>query len=247
MQVKTHPKTYVPKTDGLWCKLGMSFGFAGTWKIVWKTNARHPVDAQRIIMNRFRLGFGVGLALAGASAYATDLNLAATADDAFTAFVSTSANSVGGSFASGNSWSTTFTGSTTLTPGVTNYLHIDAFDVAGAPSMFIAELGLSDADFWFDNNTQSALTGDAAWTASTVGFGGTATTIDNLGANGSSPWGSRSGISSSASFIWTPGTVADHRYFTLRINTSSVPEPASLAVIGFGAAILLRRRKSSKA
>lgn len=196
-------------------------------------------------MTIFRFGFVLGLSALTVSAFATDLSMSATADDAFVAYVSTSANSVGGSFLSGNSWGSTFSGTTTLTPGVTNYLHVDAFDVAGAPSMFIAQLGLSDASFWFDNNSQSALTGDAGWTASTVSFGGTPIGIDILGPNGSSPWGSRAGIDANADFVWTQGAVSDHRFFTLKINTSSVPEPASILSIGLGLAVLIRRRKAS--
>lgn len=191
-------------------------------------------------MNFIRMTLGFGLALAGTSAYATDLTLAGTADDAFNAYLSTSDSTAGTLFASGNSWGTTYTGSITLTPGTTYYLHIDAFDVAGAPSMFIGELGLTDSAFWFDNGGQSSVTGDTNWSASTVGFGGTTTTITDLGPNGTSPWGSRSGISSNAHYIWTPGDVSEHRYFTVKVN--SVPEPMTLAVVSFGAMALLRRR-----
>lgn len=198
-------------------------------------------------MNTIRFVFGAVLSTAAVSAYATDLSFAGTADDGFIAYVSTSSNSVGASFLSGVSWSTTFTGNVTLTPGVTNYLHIDAFDTAGAPSMFIAELNLSDANFFFDNATQTALTGDAGWTVSLAGFGGTPSVITDLGPNGTSPWGTRPGIASGASYLWTTdGAVTDHRFFTIAINTTTVPEPASIAAVLGGALVLLRRRKVTR-
>ncbi|MBI1333011.1 MAG: hypothetical protein GC165_09035 [Armatimonadetes bacterium] len=190
-------------------------------------------------MNRIVLSGGVILAASMASA--TDLNFSGSADDAFVAYVSTNPNVTGTSFVSGSSWGVTYTGNFTLTPGTTNYLHIDAFDVAGAPSMLIAQLGLSDSSFWFDDMTQSALSGDSNWSASLVGFGGATTPIIDEGVNGTSPWGSRPNIDPNAHFVWTDGNVSDHRYFTVQINT--VPEPAELTVLGLGILPFLRLRK----
>ncbi len=195
-------------------------------------------------MNFIRMTFGFGLALMGASAFATDLSFAGTADDAFNAYLSTSDSSTGTLFASGNSWGTTYTGNVTLNPGTTYYVHIDAFDVAGAPSMFVGQLGLSDNAFWFDDNSQFSVTGDSNWSASVVGFGGAGTTISDLGPNGTSPWGTRSGVSANAHFIWTPDAVSDHRYFTVKVNT--VPEPMTLAAVGVGCVALLRRRRANR-
>lgn len=197
-------------------------------------------------MNISKFGFVIGMTLLGGSVFATDLSFSGTADDAFVAYVSTSPTSVGSSFVNGGSWGTTFTGSATLTPGVVNYLHVDAFDVAGAPSMFIAESGLSNTDFAFGNGTQSALTGDSGWGLSLVSFGGTSTSITNLGPNGTSPWGMRGGISANASYLWSAGPVSDHRYFTIAINPTAVPEPASMAAIATGLAIFLKRKRARK-
>jgi hypothetical protein len=135
----------------------------------------------------------------------------------------------------------------TLTPGVTNYLNIFARDAFGAPSMLIGQASLSDSDFFFPDGTQAILTSatDGNWTASIVGFGGTAATLLDLGANGSGPWGTQSAVSSSARRIWTDGTVSDLRYFQVAITP--VPEPGTFALIGAaGLAAWSKSRKRRK-
>lgn len=195
-------------------------------------------------MNYFRVCFGIMTLAGAATGNATVLTFAGTADDAFNAYISTDPYTQGTLFANGTYWGNTYTGSLALTDGVTNYLHVDAWDVGGVPSMFIGQASLSDTSFWFDNNTQFAVSDTTLWSASIVSLGGTTTSITDIGINGAGPWGSRPGIDSSAHFIWTPGDVGTHRYFTLKINT--VPEPASLSAVVLGGIALLRRRKTAR-
>lgn len=190
------------------------------------------------------------LALVG-TIYATDLTLTGLADDFFTASVSTNPNAAGTVFLDQiNTWqSGPVSASITLTPGVTNYLNIAARDVFGAPSMFIGQAGLSDTLFSFADASQFIVTDDSInWTASLSGFGGAAVTINDIGGNGSGPWGFHNLIDPSANRIWTAGPVPDVRYYQAVITP--VPEPAGLVLAGLaGAAAWLRskRRTQSKA
>lgn len=190
-----------------------------------------------------RFLFLAGIVAAGSFASATTLNLAMVADDFFEAYISTSDMVQGTQFAAQTStWQGgAVLGSTTLTAGQTNWLHVRARDVFGAPSMLIGQLGLSDSQFWFDNNSQSLLTDAVDWKVSLTGFGSGYFTPTIIGQNGGGPWGTQSGISMNAMRIWSSQTAGEH-YFSVRINT--VPEPATLSLIGIGLAAIARRRVS---
>ncbi|HRK20396.1 MAG TPA: PEP-CTERM sorting domain-containing protein [Fimbriimonadaceae bacterium] len=191
-----------------------------------------------------RLG-ALALAIAGSSAaYATNLNITLTCDDAFEAFISTNDSVQGTSFLTDdNWWPTTESGSTALTPGMTNYLHIKGWDLYGAVSALIASLSLSDALFEFENGLQTLDTDTTYWGLSTTGWGVNDLTPTDLGANGTGPWGTIGGVNGAARFIWngTGGVTGIDHYFSVKINP--VPEPATLSALALGAAALLRRRR----
>lgn len=197
----------------------------------------------------FNLGalrFGaLALAIVGAGvAQATNLNITLTCDDAFEAFISTNDAVQGTSFLTDdNWWPTTETGSTALTTGVTNYLHIKGWDLFGAVSALIASVSLDDALFEFDNGLQNIDTDTTYWGMSTTGWGINDLTPTDLGANGTGPWGTIPGVNAAARFIWngTGGTVGIDHYFSIKINP--VPEPATISALALGAAALLRRRR----
>lgn len=188
--------------------------------------------------------FLLGLLALGGGASATTLTFTGLADDAFEAYISTNDSVEGTLFlAQTSTWlAGAVTGTVNLIPNVTHYLHIRARDIAGPPSMLIGEALLDDANFWFDNTTNQLLTNTVNWKVSLTGFGSNYFTPVDLGGNGTGPWGNTSGIAPTARRIWsTPNGAGGEHYFTARIST--VPEPATMAILGTGLAILIRRRK----
>lgn len=193
-------------------------------------------------MNNRIWALGAFAGLAAASG-ATNLNITTTCDDAFEAFISTNDAVQGTSFLTDdNWWPSVETGSTALTPNVTNYLHIKGWDIYGASSAMIASLSLSDAGFQFDNGGQTLDTDTVYWGLSTSGWGINDLIPTDYGPNGTGPWGSISGVSASARFLWsaTYGVPGVYHHFSVRITP--VPEPASWMVLGLLAAGLRRRR-----
>lgn len=176
-----------------------------------------------------------------ASVQATSLSFAGSADNAFQAYVSTDPMAVGSAFLTGNNWGTTYSGSTSLTSGVVNYLHVAAQDF-GAPMSFIAEVSLSDTLFEFADGSQNSVTNAGLWTGYLDNFGVNENPIDVIGPNGTGPWGTHSGISANANYIWT--NQRDHTVF-FRIAMNPVPEPGTIAALGAGVALLAFRRRRS--
>jgi hypothetical protein len=171
-----------------------------------------------------------------------------TADNSFDFYISTSDSTLGTLIGSGNDWGTTFSFSPTLADGSSYYLHV-AGNNSGGPGAFIGDFSLSGA-FKFTNGTQSLLSNTTDWSVSPTGFGSGYVTPTDYGANGVVPWGTRSGISSSAHWIWVANSQAAVAYFSTPIiaTASSAPEPATLAAtfVGLGltaGVVAIRRRR----
>jgi len=167
------------------------------------------------------------------------------ADDFYDAYISTNDSVQGTLFGqqTGTWQSGAITSTVALTPGMTNYLHIRARDVFGAPSMILGQASLSDANAWFSNNTQGLLTNTSDWSLSLGGFGSGYFTPTDIGANGTGPWGNNAGISLSARRLWSQQTGGEH-YFSVPIFTA-VPEPSSVLALA-SAGLLLALRKRNK-
>jgi hypothetical protein len=172
---------------------------------------------------------------------ATNITGNIAVDNVWSVYLSTDDSVQGTLIASGGNWGTPTSINAALTPGVTNFLHIVGQN-QGGPSMLIADLGLSDGGFLFANGTGSLLSNAADWQGNLTGFGSFNVTPQDLGPDGTSPWGNFAAIDDSARFIWID-TVNDSltpNYFTVAIRP--VPEPGTMAVLALGGAILLRRR-----
>lgn len=193
------------------------------------------------------------LVAAGCAAHATDLTLVALADDDFIASISTDPLSPGKVFLEQPfKWvmaREAITKKVTLTPGVTNYLNILAWDVYGGVAMLSAQAHLSDSNFFFNDGSQYIVTDvNTNWAASLEGFGGAPIAIEDKGANGSYFWVTTPNLDSAVHRIWTSGERGDMRYFQAAITP--VPEPGTMLLVGAGGGALLarlRKRRQSKA
>ncbi|NUQ68602.1 MAG: hypothetical protein HUU18_10020 [Phycisphaerales bacterium] len=187
-----------------------------------------------MVRNLFAAAAVVGLA--GSALASVTLNAAITADDYFTAFISTSPTLQGVSFLSAENYFINHFGSAVLPEAGTYYLHVIAGD-RGNQRMFIGDFTLDSPDATFLNGTQSLLTNTADWSVSSEG----------LGLNMVQPvvqpsgWGAPGpGISPNASYLWHPQqpTIA---YFSTPITV--VPAPGYLAAGLLGLATLARRSR----
>jgi hypothetical protein len=189
--------------------------------------------------------------LSGAAG-ATTLTAKTNIDNGYQMFLSTDDSLAGTQFGAGENWPTTFTDTATLVAGVTNYLHIFAYDQGGIAGL-LGEFTLSDAGFAFANGLQTLLSGEAGLQVSTTGWSGYGATT-GLGSNGVGPWGYQGAVSPMAQWVWSANAYDDNAvYFTAAITSvappvSAVPLPAGLplmlAALG-GLGMVARRRKAA--
>ena len=198
--------------------------------------------------------------LAAMRAQATTLSGTLTADNAFNAYLSASASTLGTLIATGSDWGKSFSFTNLpLAAGQSYFLNIEAYNAGGGgvnPGAFIGTFTLSDTGFHFANGTLKLETGGTGWTGGFNASGSVPNawsqptgSVVALGPNGSSPWHTRPGIDAGAQWIWpgdaqsSPQTptvwggecancVVDFQTRILASASASVPvpEPASFAV-----------------
>jgi len=184
--------------------------------------------------------------LASASASATILSGGLNVDNGYVAYLSTDDNTQGIQISSGNNWTSTYDfTNVNLNAGQDYFLHVYAYD-QGWIAGFLGEFDLTGNDHTFANGQSNLTTNILDWDVSTTGWNNYAD-ASSLGDNGSWPWGTRSGVSSSAEWIWSDDAYNDNQtYFTTAISASEVPEPGTLSLLGLGIAALgFARRKQS--
>ena len=178
------------------------------------------------------------IAVAASHAGVTTLNASLTADNLFTAYISTDDSLAGTAFASGASWPQTFNGSFDFLDAGTYYLHVAAVD-QGLPAMFIGRFTLSGTDATFANGTQELLTNTTDWRVSSTGFNGVFGAPADLGPNGTSPWNSFPQMTT-AHFIWAPNNPGT-AFFSTTITV--VPTGSSAVLFSAGLLTMMRRRR----
>jgi hypothetical protein len=171
-------------------------------------------------------------ALAGSHAQATSISGIATADNVFYAYITTNPNILGPDLiGSGDNWPSVYSLTTTvLTPGVTNYLEIDAIN-QGGPNAFIGQFSLSDTGFEFANGTQYLTTQAAYWVAGPgAGDGGTWPPLGVPFSFGpaccTGPWGNP-GFDPNAQWIWWTNGDTNEAYFETAITPIGTPLPST--------------------
>lgn len=214
------------------------------------------------------LVFVIALSIAS-SVYADTVNGNFTSDNHYSIYISTddsvAGTPVGNSNVSEDSaypydWGIPESWNITLTPGVTNYLHVYAWDDGGSGAGVLGSFSLNGSNFRFENGTQSIYTTTQDyWKVHVNGFGGTDITsnLTDEGGIGVAPWGNPNGnfnvFDANSRWLWTdyvtstePNDQGAHRYFSVKIN--AVPEPVSTVLFLLGGATLAVRRvyKSKK-
>lgn len=193
-----------------------------------------------------------GAVTAAVATFASDvsaatLNAVILVDNGYTAHISTDDNVQGVQFLAGRDWTTSQAGSVELTEGVTNYLHIKAYDTGG-PAAFLGTFSLTGNGFSFANGLQTLTTGEGFFRQSETGWG-SYSDVTQIGPQG----GSLPTVdvqSPDAIWIWSDDHYNDNAvYFTVAINAvAPVPLPAALplllASLG-GLGLVARRRKAA--
>ena len=197
------------------------------------------------MLSSYRLALAAAMSatlLYAGGARAATLIAHLTADNSFTYSIGTDDLTTGTIVGTGNDWHTTYSFSTTLTPGSIYYIHVAADHFAGVGNIaaLIGSFTLSGPGFVFTNGTQALQTNlidwgvrDVGWKVTKTGVTATYETPISHGANGADPWGLHTGIDPNALNIWSADQCTDcTRYFSAAIvSVSAVPEPSQTLLL----------------
>ncbi|MCK4659874.1 MAG: SUMF1/EgtB/PvdO family nonheme iron enzyme, partial [Phycisphaerae bacterium] len=102
----------------------------------------------------------------------TTFNTTLSADNAFDLYLSTDDSVTGTHVGAGGDWTVNYQLSTSLVPGVINYIHVVAVDW-GSPAGFGGVFDITGSAFTFENGTNHLDTAELSlWSANETGFGG---------------------------------------------------------------------------
>ena len=179
-------------------------------------------------------------------ANATILTGGVNIDNSYTAYISTSDSVAGTALSSATNWPATQPiGPVSLNAGQDYFLHIAASNITG-PAAFLGDFTLSGGDHLFANNSNFLTTNLTDWQVSSTGWSNYGA-VTSYGTNGVSPWGNRTGVDSSAEWIWW-SNVANYQsaYFTTKISAvNAASEPATAILLAAGLVLLGFRKKLS--
>ncbi|PKD41481.1 hypothetical protein CWO84_04965 [Methylomonas sp. Kb3] len=182
--------------------------------------------------------------ISGAQA-STLLTSVFTADNAFEAYVSSSATSISSAaILSGNDWGSTYSSVDNLTTTSVSYLILKVTN-QGGPGAALGTFTLSNNDYLFGNGANTISTGGTGWSMYVDSLANPASPIVAEGANGISPWGFHSGIDSSAQWVWYYNSIntngagawgSDNStvYLVTSITPAAVPVPGAIWFMGTG-------------
>lgn len=182
----------------------------------------------------------LAMGLSGAAS-ASSVSMLTSVDDAMSFYISTDDSSPG-LLIDTNTFGTYKTIVGTLTPGVTNFLHVQAFNTIGGGA-WVAELTLSDGAFAFADGGRFLQTKPSTVLASNTGFGQDYFTPYSHGTLAA--WGITDPYlqPSTLEGIWGSTGYDPTVYFSIAVNPVPEPETYALLLAGLGLVGLAVRRR----